>query len=107
MQLVSRLVAHVVKVVIHQSVSLVANRWKSQIWAVHIISMIVWIVIILWCLSPMMLIVVAAVMVINTSGAVEFAMVSLPRVGLDLIVEHLVLVVLNTTNTTATLRLGH
>ena len=77
--------------------------------------MIVWIVVVLWRLPPMMLI-VATVLVCSSSDttarAIEFAMVCLPRVGLDLIVKHLVLVLLDTSAmaasmATATLGLSH
>ena len=87
MQLVSRLVAHIVKVIVNQPVARVAYRRKSQIRSVLIVTMVVRIVVVLRCLSLIGRIVAAI-----ASSAVELPVVRLSGIRLDLVVEHLVLI---------------
>ena len=100
MQLVSRLVAHIVKVIVNQSVARLAYRRKSQIRSVLIVTMVVRIVVVLRCLSLIRRIVAA----IASSSAVELPVMRLSGVRLDLIVEHL-LVLVRVESATASLRL--
>ena len=73
MKLSSRPVAHVVEVVVHESVSCHANRRQAEVWTVLVVSMIVWVVVVDWSLS-----LVAAIAPVR---AIEFALVSLPRIS--------------------------
>ena len=73
MELSSRLVADIIEVVVHESITQATDWWQAEVWSILVITMIIWIVVVDWSSS-----LVAAS---STMRTVEFAVMSLTRIS--------------------------